>query len=339
MQLLRQLKLMPWAELVDDNAQQLAYSLIKKIQASDDVGAESLLTQSADENRERLVYGFSLSSGSLEHAKGWVARKPQSAFAHTVLGATLIQEGWRIRGCNYADDVADKNWAPFLEKLGEAQNALQRACELDSQFADAYAWMIHAGVGSGEENAQLKTWFDAAVAREPLHWGAHDKYFMSVTEKWGGCHKEMFAFARASAQKGGKKSPLNTLLPMAYAELALAESSRKNIKAAEAKLRHSSYAKELTLALYQWLGCKPDQLEECLLDVSGPFRGPALNHFAATLYLTGAKNEARAVCQALNGQIEQMPWAWLARGPRERLATGFVFDRACRKLHVPYKRA
>ena len=68
MQLLRQLKLMPWAELVDDNA-------------------EHLLAQSADENRERLVYGFTLSQGSLEHAKGWVARQPQSAFAHTVLGA------------------------------------------------------------------------------------------------------------------------------------------------------------------------------------------------------------------------------------------------------------
>jgi len=334
MRLLQQLKLQPRTELVDDTALQQAYALIKKVHAADYAGAEALLSQASDESRERLVYGFTLSDDNLEQAREWVSRQPRSAFAHVVLGACLIFAGWRIRGGDYADKVDEKDWGPFLQKLGEAKDVLGRAAEMSPQFADAYAWLIHAGVGSGEEPAQLQTWFDAALAREPLHWGAHYKYFMSTTQKWGGSHKAMFAFARSSAQKGGPRSLLNALLPMAYNELALAETSRKNAKAAAGKLHHPSYAKELTLALYQWVGGPPTELAERLLDVGGPFRGMALNHFGAALYLAGAKKEARVVFKTLNGQIECVPWAWISQGLKERIAPGFVFDRACREMHV-----
>lgn len=335
MRLLQQLKLLPQTELVDDTAQQQAYALIKKVHAGDHEGAEALLCQASDESRERLVYGFTQSADSVAQAREWANRKPRATFAHVVLGAALIFEGWRIRGGSYADSVDEKDWGPFLQKLGEAKDALTRATDMDKQFADPYAWLIHAGVGSGEEPAQLKTWLDAALAREPLHWGAHYKYFMSTTQKWGGSHKDMFAFARASAIRGGKYSLLNVLLPMAYCEFALAETSRHNAKAAAIKLRHSRYAKELTLVLYQWVGGPPDRLEDLLLDMGGPFRGHALNHFGAALYLTGAKKEARIVFKALNGQIECVPWAWFSKGLKERMAPGFVFDRACREMGVP----
>lgn len=326
---------MPRTELVDDTAQQQAYALIKKVHAGDHAGAEQLLSQASDEHRERQVYGFAQSEGSVEQARAWLAQLPRSFFAHVALGAALIVAGWQIRGGAYAKDVDKKDWGPFLEKLGEAKDVLSRATEMAQPFADAHAWLIHAGAGSGEEPAQLKAWFDAAIAREPLHWGAHYKYFMSTTLKWGGSHKAMFAFARSSAAKAGKRCLLHVLVPMAYAEFALAETARKHAKVTAEKMRHRSYAKELTHALHQWAGAPPGQLEDALVDVGGPFRGHALNHFGATLYLTGAKTEARAVFKALNGQIECAPWAWISRGVKERIAPGFVFDRACREMGVP----
>jgi hypothetical protein len=335
MRLLRHLKLIPWTTLSDDTAEASAYPLIKRIHSGDFGNAEKLLRQSPDENRERLVYGYTLSPDALARARDWATRQTSSAFAHVVLGATLITEAWDIRGGAYADDVDDKRWAPFAAKLQEARAALARATELDDYFADAHAWLIHVGLGLGESPDQMQDWFDAALAREPLHWGTHYKYFLSTTEKWGGSHKAMFAFARSSAKKGGKRSLLNALLPMAYAELALAEASRKHAKAAAAKLCQPQYAQELSNALYRWLGCTQEQLEALLLDVGGPFRRHVLNHFGASLYLTGARHEARAVFKALNGQIEAQPWAWIAKGPRERLAPGFVFDRACREIGVP----
>jgi hypothetical protein len=334
MRLLRHLKLLPWTALADDTAEASAYDLIKKIHSGDYGHAEKLLRQSSDESRERLVYGYSLSPGSVDKARTWTTSQTSSAFAHVVLGAALITEAWEVRGGTWADDVDDKRWAPFVAKLNEARLALARATELDTYFADAYAWLIHAGMGMGEPPAQMQDWFDAALAREPLHWGAHYKYFLSLTEKWGGSHKAMFTFARTSARKGGKRSLLNALLPMAYAEMALAEASRKHVKAAVARLRQPQYAQELSHALYRWLGCAPEQLDELLLNVGGPLRRHVLNHFGASLYLTGARHEARAVFKALNGQIEAQPWAWIAKGPRERLATGFVFDRACREIGV-----
>lgn len=335
MRLLQQLKLKPWTSLADDTALPSAYALIKKVQAGDFAHAEKLLRQSSDEQRERLVQGFARSPDGLAQARAWTASQTSSAFAHVLLGAALINEAWAIRGPAYASEVKDKQWAPFLDKLAEAQQALQRATELDNYFADAHAWLIHAGTVAGLPRPQIQQWFDAALARQPLHWGAHHQYFLHSTQKWGGSHKEMFGFARECARKGGPRSLLNVLLPMAYGELALAEVSRKHLKAAKARLRRPHCAREVCTALYRWLGGPPDALEVMLLDVGGAFRRQALNHFAAALYLTGAKAEARTVFAALNGQIENQPWAWMAKGPLERRAPGFVFDRACREMGVP----
>jgi len=68
--------------------------------------------------------------------------------------------------------------------------------------------------------------------------------------------------------------------------------------------------------------------------VRGGFGRHALNQFAAATYVSGAEKEARAVLSALGGEIESLPWRWLAAGIRERIALAFVYERACRELGV-----
>ncbi|WP_220809178.1 hypothetical protein [Noviherbaspirillum aridicola] len=311
----------------DNRAQPIGARLLAKVEKGAYHEAEQYLAGATDENRERLIYGFACHEGAVPAASRWAQAASGSSLAHTVLGASLIISGWKIRGDSYAEHVDADAWRPFLESLGRAEEPLLIAADLDKTSADPLAWLIHAEVGGDGDRKKLEHLFLAATSRSPLHWPAHYKYFAATTEKWGGSHQEMFRFARTASGRAPGGHLIHCLVPAAYCEyrLATGEDARKTI-------RTRRCAQEVAAALHAWADATPDTLAEKLSSIAGGFSDYGLNHFAVACYLCGADKEARDVVAALRDEIETVPWAWISDGIRERANPGFIHDRVKREL-------
>jgi hypothetical protein len=334
MSLLRWVGLEPTAREIGDQAQRFATALRLRLKRGDFAAAEAALLKGTDADRERMIYGLAETEGSLPLAARWASADPQSAFANVVLGACLVVGGWKIRGDGYADQVDKDAWDPFLQSLERAEEPLYRAASLDPELAEPFAWLIHAATGQEAPQEEVDKLFAEALARQPLHWAAHYKYFNAVTQKWGGSHDAMFAFARDSAQRAPRGSLIHGLIASAYLELALAISSEASARKAYAAVRRQGHAREVVAAYHAWLDATPATVERKLHGVGGGFGPWALNQFAAALYVVGAAGEARAALASLQGEVDPIPWTWIAQGLRERFRPAFVYERACRELGV-----
>jgi hypothetical protein len=332
MSLLTSLGIKPHSVVNDERRHQTAGRLLAKLDQGAWYGVEQELAKASDEYRERLIYGIANFDGAVPLASRWVQGQPQSALAHTVLGASLVVGGWKMHGGAYAEHVAEDARAPFHRMLDEAKPPLQTAAELDKTSADPYAWLIHAELGADADRRsggrdKAKSLFRAAIGRSRLHWPAHYKYFVATTEKWGGSHTEMFGFVRAVSSRAPRANLLHCLVAQAYAEYALAAGAQ-----GRQAIRTPQCALEVANALYAWLDASPATLAEKLLRAGSAFADHALNHFAVACYLCGAFEEAGALLAALRGEIQTVPWVWIADGARERGDPGFVHDRVKREL-------
>jgi hypothetical protein len=334
MSILNILGIKPYSKLNDQQAEVFSKNLRKKLDRGDYAAAEMMLVQSSDQSRERMIYGFATSEDSVQLSAEWAAKHPNSAFANVLVGASLIVTGWKIRGGSYAENVDDSAWAPFLNKLSSAEEPLLRAAQLDKNIAEPYSWLIHSGLGQGASKDDQYRLFVEATSKVPFHWATHYKYFNVVTEKWGGSHSEMFDFVRSRTGKAPRGNVLHCLIPAAYNDFALSVASERGMNAAYESLRKPQFATEVSTALFAWLDSTPDNLPNKLANIGGGFSSYGLNQFGVALYICGAQKEAKEVLCALNGEIEPIPWAWIAKGLKERLNPAFVYDRACRELGV-----
>jgi hypothetical protein len=332
MSLLTSLGIKPHAVVNDERRHQTAARLLSKLEQGAWQELEEELAKASDEYRERLIYGIANFDGAVPLVSRWAVIRPRSALAHTVLGASLVVRGWKIRGGAYAEQVEEDALAPFLKMLDDAKAPLQAAADLDRTSADPYAWLIHAELGgdavrrSGARD-KVNSLFRAAIGRSRLHWPAHYKYFIVTTEKWGGSHAEMFDFVRAVSSRSPRGNLLHCLVAQAYTEYALAAGPQ-----GRQAIRTRQCALEVATALYAWLDASPATLADKLLRAGSAFADHALNHFAVACYLCGAHQEAKAVLGAMRNEIQTVPWAWIADGAREQADLGFVHDRVRREL-------
>jgi hypothetical protein len=327
MGLLSAIGLKPKSVVVDGTPSASLGRFLQQLMTADFQGAEALMKTLSEDNLERLIASFADLDEALDLASVWRSARPSSALAHTVLGACFIVAGWKLRGCEYAEDVEESQWGPFFEHLERAQDVLNEAVVLDQSSSAALSWLILAKVGGTGEREEIESLFAEATSRASMHWPSHWRYFMATTKKWGGSHREMFAFANAVSAKAEKGSILHSLLAAAYCEFALAERD-----AGLKQIRSSAHAERIRAALYKWLSATSATLDEKLEQVSGGFSVTAINQFALACYLCGAFAEARSLVNALNDEIESVPWCWIARGGREQSNPGFVFDRVKREI-------
>jgi hypothetical protein len=315
----------PRATINDHRVFQAAARLLPKLARQEYAEIEDYLDKVRDDHRERLVQGLAASEGAIVLATNWTRARPESPHAHVVLGASHVSQGWDLRGWDY---VVDPALLPAIRKhLKAAEEPLHTAARLDRMRPDAFAWLIPAELGGRNDRATVASLFRAAVARAPLSWAAHHRYFLAITEKWGGSHQAMFGFVRDAAARAPRGSMIHSLLAMAFCEFVLAEGLE-----GQRRIRRPGCAQEVAGALYAWLDATPANLSEKLLEAEGGFAGTALNHFAVACYLCGARNEARALVAALHEEIETTPWRWIANGARESSDPAYVYDRVQREL-------
>ncbi|MEM9774111.1 MAG: hypothetical protein AAF902_05995 [Chloroflexota bacterium] len=148
-----------------------------------------------------------------------VEKLPDTALGNLIRGAQAVHYAWDARGAKSADQVHRGSWNPFFERLKMARQDLERAIELDSKDPTPYSILIRVGRGLQLGSETSDSWFDAAVALDPLNQQAHVNQLTAKCKKWrGGTHAEMFDFARDTVEKAPNTSTLNAILFLAYHE-------------------------------------------------------------------------------------------------------------------------
>lgn len=305
----------------------MAGPLVKAVRSRDYGSAAQLLRSALEDDRERLVYGFACSSDAVAIAAQWATQEPANALAHLLLGASMLVTGWRSRGSQYAEHVEESAWIRFLATIRDAHEPLTLAANLDPALPDPFGWLIQYELGSGTDLERLEALFHEGCSRSPLHWPVHFKYAMAITEKWYGNHDLTFHFAQAVSDGAPSPSNLHILVAIAYAEFALdgGADARDQINA-------EAHRQAIVEALYKWLDATPDTIQEKIADLSGGFAAFGMNHFAVACYLCGAILEASTLTNALNGEIESLPWSWIGETNAERQHPELVYDRVCSEL-------
>ncbi len=313
--------------VVDDHAEQMAWHLAQRLADADYDAIADDIAYTPAEDLERMIYGLSVDPQSVERAARWAHARPDSALAHVVLGVSMVVRGWERRGTGYGHEVAPEAWVQFLAGLDGARTPMQRAIELAPDMPEPHAWLITVDMASGGTPDARRAHFDAALARDPQHWAAHMKYFLSLTSKWGGSHDQMFDFAQRCSEAAPVGDLRHLLVAMAINEYALDVGA-----SACGGLRTTAHAARLRQALYAWIDATPDNLADQLRWTTSSFHATAVNQFAAACYLCGADHEALLLTEALHGQIESTPWGWLGLNAWERKRPVKVHDRILREL-------
>jgi len=126
----------------------------------------------------------------------WVASRPDAHAAWLVRGKFRIRHAWKIRGGDYAHNVAKDAWPRFYAKIDESAADLIRAFELGSHDPNAAASMIEVTmVRPGYNRHVMEGWYAAALLACPLHVDARENKLFFLTPKWGGSFDEMLEFA------------------------------------------------------------------------------------------------------------------------------------------------
>ena len=125
----------------------------------------------------------------------WLAQHPNSPTAAVAKSVTLTAEGWYIRGGGYARTVDEEAWAPFFEKMNEANQVL---LEAESYAAVDPYWHVQRAKILNHLNAppeEFILFMDEALARHPNFFELHFAAVNYFAPKWHGDAYAIEAFA------------------------------------------------------------------------------------------------------------------------------------------------
>lgn len=133
-------------------------------------------------------------------------------------GSMAIDLAWKARGHGDAVTVTNDGAKLFFKYLNTAGKCLSRAGEQDPEDPTAYAFLQTVAMGRGLDRKTADAWFSEATRRDPANQQAHFRRMTTLCAKWYGSHAEMYAFARAAAEKIPAGSTLHSIIYLAFQE-------------------------------------------------------------------------------------------------------------------------
>jgi hypothetical protein len=130
-----------------------------------------------------------------------------AAWAWWLRGKVFIDSAWEARGSGPAKDVTEDGWARFTQRLAIAQEALEKAWDLDSSMKEAAEYMITVELGQGKGRPRMETWFERAMQLDPQDHAACVRKLSYLEPKWHGSPEAMIEFGRecvTNKQWGGQ---------------------------------------------------------------------------------------------------------------------------------------
>ncbi|MCE0539531.1 hypothetical protein LWF15_28930 [Kineosporia rhizophila] len=135
-----------------------------------------------------------------------------------LLGTTLVDVAWEIRGSGPASSVRKSAWPDFREILTEADEILVAALRMVPHHPDAATFRLFTALGLGVRSDEWWNRFEVARAAHPTLYAAHRAMLTALCAKWYGSDELMFDFGRSVAEQAPPGDPLVAMLPLAHAE-------------------------------------------------------------------------------------------------------------------------
>ncbi len=157
-------------------------------------------------------------------------RWPNDSLPWLIKGRAYADMAWNARGGGYADTVTDEGWELFEKNLGVAEDALERAWNLNTNDSRIPLAMMTVELGQGKGRDRMELWFQRAMAIDPNNYAACESKRYYLEPKWHGSAAQMLAFGRECVQskQWGGRTPL--ILAAAHEALTayLEEPARTN---------------------------------------------------------------------------------------------------------------
>ncbi len=234
----------------------------------------------------------------------WVRGGQELGIAHLIRGRLHIHRAWQARGHGTSDTVSDAGALGFEQHLQAAEEDLLRAAELYASDPTPWGFLLITARGLGRDLTVAQDYFSQAVRRDPQQWTAHVQMLMMLSQKWGGSHDAMFAFARQVASTQPASSDLGAILLLAHVERWLWEHSfEEDEAAARAYLKQPGVRQEGLAAYQRSLG------SPTLVERSSTVK--ARNIAACFFYLTRQKTPLQAEVLAIGNAYTEIPWGYL----------------------------
>ncbi len=223
---------------------------------------------------------------------GYAKNNPSDARAQYLYGSYLVRKAWAARGSGTADTVSDSDADKFRDYLSDAQEALQRAIELDPDMSDAYAEMLVVVRGAGSK-AEARKLFDEARTRFPSDIQLHQNMLLLLTERWMGSDDEVLEFARTH---GNSVAELACLIPFAHLEVWRGSDTDIGTYFKDKKIRA-----EVKEAFKQFISSSDDGQQ-----VQG--RLDALQYFACAFGMMGDNKNGKKAFKKMKGRYSSAAW-------------------------------
>jgi hypothetical protein len=114
-------------------------------------------------------------------------------------GYCYIQMAWIARGAGFANEITPQGWTGFSNNLAIADEALNKAWELDTKDERIPVQKMELAVAEEKPRSEMEMWFGRAMALDPNNSDACAEKLRYLQPIWYGSGPEMIAFGRECA--------------------------------------------------------------------------------------------------------------------------------------------
>ena len=161
---------------------------------------------------------FNKGNEQFEHAvRDWIRLEPESCIPYLLAGRYNQDLGWEARGGGYANTVTPGAAEIFLERLGMAKAAFNKALELDPENPYALHSLITLTLSLGEGPKAVGAAYQRAIKAYPYSVLARAWYLNSLYPKWGGTWIQAETFV-AREMMGFEQNPALVSLHLEFVD-------------------------------------------------------------------------------------------------------------------------
>ncbi|WP_186768046.1 hypothetical protein [Streptomyces qinzhouensis] len=252
-----------------------------------------------NDGRALMIWAVAETPGVERWIPKVIEAEPDAALPRLIGGFRQISWGWEARTGAWAKHVSREQFQTFHERLRTGEEWLFEAAERAPDWVAPWHGLLTTGRGLQVGQAVAHRRFQAAIRRDPHHFGVHISHMQQVCEKWGGSHEAMHEFAKTAALK----APAGTWLGGLVADAHIEQWLRLEGGADDAYIVRPEVTASLNEAADHSYR-HPD------FDPEGPGVN-VLNSFAMAFSLNEEPEAAREAFAATEGRVTESPWHYL----------------------------
>lgn len=153
--------------------------------------------------------------------RGVLDADPDDTAAAAMLGAHLIDVGWKIRTTQRAKHVSQEQFTAFHAWLRKAETVLIDAAARNPRDAAVWTQRMISGRGLEVGQSEVRRRYDRVAAVDRHHLPAQTQLIQQLCPKWGGSWEQLHAFAREAVTAAPPGYPQASLVAEAHIEHGL----------------------------------------------------------------------------------------------------------------------